>query len=110
MRRLIALLAVLVVLVICGYWLTRPSINRVNYARVDSGMTLDQVRELMGAAGKELPANAISQEVKDGRLVDLLTGDRKFQWVDGSTDIRIGFENGRVVSKVIGDGWNSAWP
>jgi hypothetical protein len=100
-----AVVLLVAIVVFSGYWATRPGVTRLNYERIRPGMTLEDVRALMGGGGRELPPDASVITMEAGGPVERLRGARKFQWADGYTDIRIGFDNNRVTTKCISDWW-----
>lgn len=107
-RRTIVTTAVVLLVAIIGfsgYRATRPGVTRLNYERIHPGMTLEEVRALVGGDGMELPPGASVIAMEAGGPVERLRGARKFQWVDGYTDIRIGFDDNRVTTKCISDWW-----
>jgi hypothetical protein len=90
-RRQLDLGGVLLVAVVAVWWLwpDPPGVTKGNYERISQGMTLEQVRELLGSPGEES-----ADPPPDG-----LHGERVVVWPDPYAWIWVGFNQCRVVSK-----------
>lgn len=95
MRKFLLVVAILVVA--WGYWYFRTgTFSQINYARINHGMTRNEVADLLGSQGTEVPAP------------DKLPGDMVVQW-DHSYNygiswaiglyVQVTFRNGVVVDK-----------
>ena len=67
-------------------------VSRENYERIQTGMTLQQVQDIMGNRG-------VTSEGVAGAIGDLAGSASVYRWVDENRAITVTFINGKVVSK-----------
>jgi hypothetical protein len=78
-----------------------------NYERIEKGMSMEQVEELLGSAGELtecVPQSCDRSELlpgKPGRNVNVVWGEKMYIWANKRhwIHVYIGFTKGRVVSK-----------
>jgi hypothetical protein len=122
-RKLIAAVGLAVVLAAGLAWAWYDTnrtgrVSRANYQRIQDGMTLERVEALLGGppylelrpgdGPKTVDFSGVPDDAPPGTLgrkVDLLRGDKRFEWhaSDRFLWIWVGFTNGRVVSKNVWD-------
>ncbi|MBX9581934.1 MAG: hypothetical protein K2X87_16640 [Gemmataceae bacterium] len=96
-------LAPLVLFLLFAYGPRWPSAFERKYDRVADGMTIEEVRAVLGPESEESSANGLQLSTSNG-VVNAVRGERVLVWVLGNEEIRVGFDRGRVVSKHYRDG------
>ena len=75
-----------------------PSEFQRNYDRIENGMTVDEVRRMLGAETEESREDAC-QIGTEGGVKNAVHGERVLVWERSPQIIRVGFDKDRVVSK-----------
>lgn len=112
---LVAFLALALVITGSVAWRNQTGcVSYRNYERIEKGMELEQVQQLLGSSGDEIlgmhvptvPPYAKFSEAPDGWL-GVVWGEQFFRWQEkdrwfgGDRTIYVGVSDGRVVSKYL---------
>lgn len=76
------------------------SLNTSNFEKVKTGMTLEEVEDIMGA-GKSISADDLQGELRGPHPIH--TCDQWYKWGRGGKRGYIGFDQGKVRMKIMRD-------
>jgi hypothetical protein len=82
-------------------------VSRLNFDRIEEGMSLEEVEALLGSPGEELATIPHTIDLADaddygrGRERNLVPGQKCFLWNDSHLKIWVGFAKGRVAGKEL---------
>lgn len=80
-----------------------PSSFERTHRRIADGMTVEEVRAILGPESAEAGEGGLQLSTSRG-VVNAVRGERVLVWERGNEEVRVGFDGGRVVSKYYRDG------